>query len=98
MKQLSAEEQKDFNKAYRHLMEQMKSKGIPLSDQQEQQLLKPMYVNPQDFLRKEKIFEQLREENIMAKQQMQALVELEECTFEPNTYRSKRPGEEYEQP
>ena len=40
------------------------------------------------------MFDELRNENLEAKQRAQAEKELKECSFRPDTHRSKRPGEE----
>ena len=68
-----------------------------LTDKDMDQVQKYKELNPKGHLRREEIFDQFKKENKVLAKEEAAYKELEHCTFQPDTYDSKRPNDDMDQ-
>ena len=90
------EKTKDFNQAMNSLIKQKHNGGrtAMLTDKDMEQVQKYKELNPKGHLRREEIFDQFKKENKVLAKEEAAYKELEHCTFQPDTYDSKRPNDD----
>mgnify|MGYP000246269311 CR=1 FL=1 len=67
-----------------------------LTDKDMDHVKKYKELNPKGHLRREEIFDQFKKENKTLAKEEAAYKELEDCTFQPDTYDSKRPNDDME--
>lgn len=91
---------KDFDRAYKSLGGKLDKKGASsiIPDMDKPDLYRYQDVSVRDHIRREELFQKLKNNNLAYMQHEQAEKELEGCTFEPDTYNSKRIGEIEEGP
>ena len=96
---VNPEKTKDFNAAMNTLIKNKHNQGrtAMLTDKDMDHVKKYKELNPKGHLRREEIFDQFKKENKTLAKEEAAYKELEDCTFQPDTYDSKRPNDDMEQ-
>jgi len=85
-----AESNSAFDSALYKIAKNKQKKGEPLLEKEKEILKKYSEHNLYAFLRREEIFHKIKQDNINLAREEKEYKELEDCTFEPDTYNSKR--------
>lgn len=86
------EQMKDFSLAMAHLTKKKVNEGknLILTDRNVNQMDKLNDRNPKGQLRREQIFDKFKKDNKTLAAEEASFKELEHCTFQPDTYDSKK--------
>ena len=93
-----SKDETSFDSEYRRLCDKLAKKGGRITESEERRIEKFEHLDKEDYLKREELFLQIKEQTIKMKQMEKSQKEMEECSFKPDTSVSKRPGEQEYQP